>query len=208
MSNRPTRERRPKGPVDPRNAAVLAALALIFAAACATTRSDRPAQPPVQLSPCGRAFVFVDHGRPAARIEIPEGAGDFERRAAEILRDSIFKMSGVDLPILAAREPGRPGVAAIGFPPGDLPPVVVSSLASLRPDGFVVATSTGNLYITGGGGKGVIYGVVHLLEKYFGCRQFNPTAELFPRRGDLALGCLFEVDNPVNEVRIARLPLI
>ena len=188
--------------------AALAALTLLFAAMCAPTRSGRAAQPPVQFSPCGRAFVFVDHGHPAARIEIPEGAGDVERRAAEILRDSIFKMSGVDLPILAAREPGRPGVAAIGFPPGDLPPVIGSSLASLRPDGFVVATSTGNLYITGGGGEGVVYGVVHLLEKYFGCRKFNPAAELFPRRDDLALGCLFEVDNPVNDVCIAPLPLM
>ncbi|MGB8959723.1 MAG: hypothetical protein WCC00_12010 [Candidatus Aminicenantales bacterium] len=179
------------------------ALALILTAACAPARSSRPAQPPVQISPCGRAFVFVDHGRPTARIEIPEGAGDIERRAAEILRDSIFKMSGIDLPILTAREPGRPGVAAIGFPPRDLPPIISSSLASLRPDGFVVATSTGNLYVTGGGGKGVVYGVVHLLEKYFGCRKFSPTAEVFPRRDDLALGCLFEVDNPVNEVRIA-----
>ena len=180
---------------------------MIGAAGCVQGPSARPAQAPgrraVEASPCSRSFVFVDHGRPAARIEIPEGAGDIERRAAEILRDSIFKMSGVDLPILAVREPGRPGVAAIGFPPGDLPPVVVSSLASLRPDGFVVATSTGNLYVTGGGGKGVIYGVVHLLEKYFGCRKFSPTAEVFPRRDDLALGCLFEVDNPVNEVRIA-----
>jgi len=185
---------------------------MIGAVGCAQGPSARPAQAPgrrpVEASPCSRSFVFVDHGRPAARIEIPEGAGDIERRAAEILRDSIFKMSGIDLPILEVREPGRPGVAAIGFPPGDLPPVVVSSLASLRPDGFVVATSTGNLYVTGGGGKGVIYGVVHLLEKYFGCRIFGPAAELFPRRGDLALGCLFEVDNPVNEVRIARLPLI
>ncbi len=113
-------------------------------------------------------------------------------------------MSGVDLPVLTTREPGRPGVAAIGFPRSDLPPVISSALASLRPDGFAVATSAGNLYVAGGGGKGVIYGVVHLLEKYFGCRKFSPSAELFPPRDDLALGCLFEVDNPVNEVRIVN----
>jgi hypothetical protein len=159
---------------------------------------------PVQLSSCGRAFVFVDHGRPAATIAIPEGAGDVERRAAEILRTSILKMSGVDLPVLTMKDPGRPGFAAIGFPPEDLPPNVTSSLASLRSDGFLATTSTGNLYISGGGGKGVIYGVVHLLEKYFGCRRYSPSAEVFPRRNDLALGCTFELDNPVNEVRIVN----
>ena len=114
--------------------------------------------------------MFVDYGRPAAASELPEGAGEAERRAAEILRSSILKMSGADLPIRTAREPGRPGVVAIGFPQKDLPRVLVSSLPSLRYDGFAIATSTGNLYIVGGGGKGVVYGVVHLLEKYFGCR--------------------------------------
>jgi hypothetical protein len=160
--------------------------------------------PPVQLSGCGRAFVFVDHGRPAARIEIPEDAGDVERRAAEILRTSILKMTGVDLTVRRAAEPARPGVAAIGFPRKDLPPVMASSVNSLRQDGFAIATSTGSLYIAGGGGKGVIYGVVHLLEKYFGCRRFSPTAELFPPRDDLALGCVFEADNPVNQVRLVN----
>ncbi len=153
---------------------------------------------------CGRAFVFVDHGRPAARIEIPEGAGDTERRAAEILRTSVLKMSGVDLPVVTAKVPGTPGSAAIGFPSGDLPPVVASSVSKLRADGFILATSTGNLYIAGAGGKGVIYGVVHLLEKYFGCRKLSPSAELFPPGDDLVLGCLFETGNPVNEVRIVN----
>jgi hypothetical protein len=144
----------------------------------------------------------VDHGRPAATIVIPEGAGETERRAAEILRSSVLKMSGVDLPILTAEEPGRPGVAAIGFLQEDLPPGLGSSFPSLRHDGFLVATSAGNLYVAGGGGKGVIYGVIHLLEKYFGCRRYGPSAEVFSRRNDLALGCIFDVDNPVNEVRI------
>ena len=113
-------------------------------------------------------------------------------------------MTGVDLPVRTAVSPSRPGVAAIGFPQKDLPPVLSSSLSSLRPDGFLVGTSTGNLYVASGGGKGVIYGVVHMLEKYFGCRRFSPTAEVFPPGDDLALGCLFEADNPVNEVRVVN----
>ncbi len=175
----------------------------VIAAACAAGPAAAPPAP-LPSSPCGRAFVFVDHGRPAARIEIPENAGEIERRAADILQTSVFKMTGVDLPVLPVRAPGRPGVAAIGFAAGDLPPVVASSLPSLRADGFAAATSTGNLYIVSGGGRGLVYGVVHLLEKYFGCRRYSPAAEIFPRRGDLALGCLFEVDNPVNEVRIVN----
>jgi Domain of unknown function (DUF4838) len=184
--------------------AFLLAGAVICAAACVPGGSCGMTPRPVQLSGCGRAFVFVDHGRPAARIEIPEGAGEVEQRAAEILRTSILKMSGVDLTVRRAPEPARPGVAAIGFPRKDLPPVLASSVNSLRHDGFAIATSMGSLYIVGGGGKGVIYGVIHLLEKYFGCRRFSPAAELFPPRDDLALGCVFEADNPVNQVRIVN----
>jgi hypothetical protein len=203
MSGRPVRKQ------DQRPRAKVYAVALIIAwisvwTACAPGGSCGFNPRPVELSLCGRAFVFVDHGRPTASIVIPEGAGETERRAAEILRTSILKMSGVDLPVRTAAEPGRPGVAAIGFPVKDLPPTAASSLPSLRPDGFLIATSTGNLYITGGGAKGGVYGVVHLLEKYFGCRRYSPTAEVFPPRDDLAVGCLFEVDNPVNEVRIVN----
>ena len=177
---------------------------MTVAAACAPGPSAGTGPRPVGLSPCSRSFVFVDHGRAAARIEIPEGAGEVERRAADILRTSVFKMTGVDLTVLEVKTPDRPGVAAIGFPRREWPPVLEATLATLRPDGFAVGTSTGNLYVAGGAGRGVIFGVVHLLEKYFGCRRFSPTAELFPRRDDLALGCLFETENPVNDVRIVN----
>jgi hypothetical protein len=179
---------------------------LIWAAACAPggTARTSPGSGPVQSSPCSRAFVFVDKGRAASTIEIPEGAGEPERRAAEILQSSVEKMSGAVLPIRTSSEPGRGNVAAIGFPQKDLPPDLVSMLPSLRPDGFLVATSSRNLYIVSGGGKGAIYGVVHLLEKYFGCRKFSPTAEVFPRRNDLILGCTFDIDNPVNDIRIVH----
>ena len=186
----------------PRIFSATVAAALVWAAACAPGGTARSGPRAVQLSLGGRAFVFVDHGRPAAAIEIPEGAGDAERRAAEILRSSVLKMSGVDLPVRTVGEPGLPGVVAIGFPRENLPPVLVSSIPSLRHDGFAIATSTDNLYIVGGGGKGIVYGVVHLLEKYFGCRRYSPSAEVFPKRTDLALGRTFEVDNPANEVRI------
>ncbi|MCU0244564.1 MAG: hypothetical protein MUE80_07435, partial [Acidobacteria bacterium] len=167
-------DRRPAHPV---KAALAAALAVAVATACAPMASTRPDTRPVQLSPCGRAFVLVDHGRPAATIVIPPDAGEAAQRAADILRTSVLKMSGVDLPVLAAAEPGRPNCAVL---------------------------STGNLYVVGGSGRGVVYGVVHLLEKYFGCRRFAPAAERFPRSDDLALGCLYEAVNPANDVRVVN----
>jgi hypothetical protein len=185
-------------------AGALLASAIAAGAACASSGGATPGQRPIQVSQCGRVFVFVDHGRAAARIEIPENAGEIERRAAEILRTSILKMSGVDLPVLAVKTPDKPGAAAIGFSGDDLPPTLGLPYAALRTDGFALVTSTGNFYVASGGGRGAIYGVVHLLEKYFGCRRYSPSAEVFPRRNDLALGCLFDVEGPVNEVRIVN----
>jgi len=180
-------------------AAAALGLALAGAAACSAGRLG-----PSGVTPCARAFVFVDRGRPAAAIEIPEGDNGIERRAAEILQSSIRKMSGVTLPIRAVAAPGVGRVAAIGFDGEQLPPTLASVRSSIRRDGFLLGTTTGNLYIVSGGGKGAIYGVVHLLEKYYGCRKFSPTAEVFPHRDDIALGCILERENPLNEVRIVN----
>jgi hypothetical protein len=183
---------------DPKKALAVLVTALLAQAAGGAARTA----PAVQSSPCSRAFVFVDKGKPASVIEIPEGAGEPEQRAAAILQSSIQKMSGIVLPIKTAGDPGRGNVAAIGFAKDSLPPEISSALASLRPDGFLVATSSRNLYIASGGGRGAVYGVVHLLEKYFSCRKYSPTVEVFPRRKDIVLGCTFDADNPVNDVRI------
>ena len=210
MSTRSAHEHRPELATKIQARAVLlagtAAFTLLCLAACIPGPADRSDSGPVRPSPCQRAFVFVDNGRPAARIEVPEGAGDIERRAADILRVSVLKMSGVNLPVLAVKEPGGPGVAAIGFPQKDLPLATGSSLPALHPDGFLVTTSAGNLFISGGNSGGVIRGVVHLLEKYLRCRLSGPSAEVFPRRDDVALGCLFEVVNPADEIPAADRP--
>ena len=175
---------------------------LIAAAACTTGGMGWLS--PGGVNPCARAFVFVDHGRPVATIVIPTDGGTVERRAAEILQSSIRKMSGVVLPIRAAEAPGRGNVAAIGFDGDDLPPTLASLRSTVRTDGFLIGTTTGSLFIISGGGKGAVYGVVHLLEKYFGCRMYSPTAGVFPNRDDVVLGCILERENPLNEVRIVN----
>jgi hypothetical protein len=55
-----------------------------------------------------------------------------------------------------------------------------------------------------GGHKGSVYGAVHLLEKYFGCRVFSPTVRVFPPRDTLALPQLSDRDGPVNRFRVVN----
>ncbi len=188
-----------------RRRVLFAVLSVTLALGAAACLPGGPGLPRTRLvTPCSRAFVFVDKGRPVAEIHIPADAGENVRRAAEVLRTSVLKMTGATLPIRAVSAPGLGNVAAIGFSGSDLPPGFAAPAVSLRYDGFLVGTSTGSLYIASGGGKGAIYGVVHILEKYFGCRKFSPTAERFPRQKDLVLGCVFDVDSPVNSIRIVH----
>ena len=144
--------------------------------------------------------TLVENGQALFNIAIPPGANEIERRAAAILQDAFFKMSGTRLSIEEKNKPGRTNEILIGFPKTQWPRSFQSSLFKLKADGFLVALGR-NVYIASGGGKGSIYGVVYLLEKYFGCRRYSPTAEIFPKLDKLILPPLFDLENPVNEFR-------
>ena len=150
------------------------------------------------------SIVLVQEGRPLLPIVIPPGAGPHERRAAEILRSSVEKMSGAAIPIVERRKPGLKGGIVIGFPAKKLPRSLSSRAAELTDDGFMVATRGKSLYILSGGHKGSIYGVVHLLETSFGCRRYSPSVAVFPERKTLAAGPLHHAENPVNAFRVVH----
>lgn len=149
-------------------------------------------------------FSLVDKGAPKCTIVIPAGAGEIDLRAASLLQDSVRKMTGAVLPIVAKPHPGRRGEIIIGFPQAAYPAAFRPQLDQLREDGFLAVVSNRHIYIVSGGRKGSIYAVVHLLEKYAGCRKFSPAAEFFPRSDSLFLGRVYDLDNPKNEVRIVN----
>ena len=147
-------------------------------------------------------FTLVDRSRAVARIVIPAPASPIDRRAADMLQAAVREMSGATLPIAEARSPGSRGDIAIGFG-GPLVPKALRAPV-LPDDGFLVATFGHNLFIRSGGHKGSIYGVVHLLERYFGCRRFSPTFAVFPKSATLAVGAIRDADQPANTLRIVN----
>jgi hypothetical protein len=174
-------------------------LAVVFAAGLMA------GSPPVNARPARgdtAGFVLVADGRPNAAIVIPRGGDRVNRRAGDILQDAVRRMSGAVLPIQEKAGPGRASEIAIGFGRNQLPAALGAT--RLAEDGFLVATSGRNLYVRSGGDKGAIYGVVHLLERYFGCRRFSPAVAVFPRRETLTLGPVHDADNPVNTIRIVN----
>ncbi len=182
------------------------------------TRKPRPMAPamglPVVLlgawlvaggTPASRAaspaIGLVSRGVPAAAIVLPPGATPIDRRAAEILQATVRAMSGATLPVVEKARPGKGREIAIGFAGRDLPRAVAASASGLGEDAFLVAAAAGNLYVVSGGHKGAIYGVVHVLETYFGCRVFSPTARVFPARDTLALPQMSDRDGPASRFR-------
>jgi hypothetical protein len=170
---------------------IVVALVLLLTGPGAAVRLCAQARAPRNL---------VENGKALFSIVLPAGAGEIDRRAAEILQDAVLRMSGARLPILEKPAPGKDNEIVLGFAKDKLPKSFALSLSKLKTDGFLVVLGR-NLYIASGGGKGSIYGVVYLLEKYFGCRRYSPAAVVFPPRGTLVLPPLFDLENPVNEFR-------
>ncbi len=101
--------------------------------------------------------TLVRKGAAQGRILAPAGAA--EQQAAELLRDFVRRISGADLPVVAAdARPRRGDILLEGVVP----------TPGLAEDGFRLRESDGRLYLRSGGDKGSIYGVVTLLEEYLG----------------------------------------
>jgi hypothetical protein len=145
--------------------------------------------------------VLASRGVPSATIVIPRAASPADRRAAEILQSAVRTMSGATLAVVEKARPGRRREVVIGFAARDLPAAVTAAAAGLGDDAFLAATAGSNLYVVSGGHKGAIYGVVHLLEKYFGCRVFSPSVRVFPARETLSLPQVSDRDGPANQFR-------
>ncbi len=165
--------------------------------------------------------TLVAKNRPMATIVIPiqDPESEVNMRAARLLQSSVQEMSGCTLPIIKSNLRNLKSSINIGFSEntvkrsrgyyGELKITLVRGInlphpesnKSLKPDGFGVYTSGASLSIVSGGRKGAIYGVVHLLEKYFGCRCFSPTAYIFPEQSNLKVKNVFDIENPAIEFR-------
>lgn len=110
---------------------------------------------------------ITKNGKPTARILSENTTAD--STAAVLLQNFIEKISDARLPILSATMPSKKNDIIIGK----------GSTEGLTEDGFRLRTSKGRLYISSGGDKGSIYGVVTLLEKlgvnYYGFEEYTLT---------------------------------
>lgn len=144
-------------------------------------------------------LLLAQGGNPLMKIVLPAGASAPEEFAAEDLRRHLHQLAGAT-PMMR-----------ISFP-ADAPTIFVNDQAAAEAAGIDVAglalgaeafhqeTRGGNLYLLGGGPRGVLYGVYDLLES-LGCRWFAPEVSVIPQRRRVELPALCKTGAPAFEFR-------
>ncbi|WP_312789906.1 DUF4838 domain-containing protein [Sphingobacterium sp.] len=117
-------------------------------------------------------------------IVIPVEPSSLERKSAFILQDYLKRMTGVTVDILSTPSGTKAHVFFIG---NSLFNSAVSNAAPLGREGFEVRVQGENIYLRGGSGKGLLYGVYELIEKQFGARKYDQGAAWVLQRENLTL---------------------
>ena len=110
--------------------------------------------------------------------------------------------AGVSEPEQYAAEELKKYLSAIGITVTDAPdayPMTTATDPTVGRDGFRMTAAENGLTVTGGNGRGVIYGVYRMLEKFAGVRYFLPGLETLGK-GDIVIDADYAY-TPVFEMR-------
>ena len=133
--------------------------------------------------------TIVRNGKPRARIVVATG-DRAEQNAAELLQRFVRESSGAELPVVQGQTPRR-GDIVIGAGDTD----------GLTDDGFRQQTADGVLRISSGGGNGVVYGVVDLLERVLGVDYLAGGVYTIDRMADIVIPPTDRMENPAFRYR-------
>lgn len=151
--------------------------------------------------PAIQNIVLADKALSTYRIVIPVSATIYEQKAATVLQDYLIQITDAVLPIVAS-DKTRSSYEIILGQNERLDELGISiNFNELREDGFIIRTDSLRLIITGGNGKGTVYGVYTFLEKYLGCRMYSPTVKIIPKQEKIVLGTIDDKQIPLIRFR-------
>jgi hypothetical protein len=126
---------------------------------------------------------IVSDGASKYVIVLPADATRNEIKAGKVLQDYLKRISGASLKIINETSyHDQPGIFI-----GNTDHATDANDSKLKAEAFLLVTDNKNLYIRGGSGKGVLYGVYTLLENYFGCRKYAAGPTFVPSHKTLQL---------------------
>ena len=144
-------------------------------------------------------FTLVKTGASKSSIIIPERATVIDIQAAKVFQDYIQRISGARIPIESDKTKPRNGEVLIGnvnrLELKDVP------LEKLGEDGLFIKNTGKSLIISGGPGKGVLYGVYTFLEKYMGCRKYSSKVTYVPKQKTIILKSIRDMEIPAFKYR-------
>jgi alpha-glucuronidase len=123
-------------------------------------------------------------GKKDYQIVIPVQAELMEHKAAQQLQYYLYRMSGVNLPVVMERE--YSGNRGIYIGRTDYASTLEVDFDFLEEDGYAYRRQGDNLVIAGGSRKGVLYGVYDLLES-LGFRKYTSSVMHIPKGNSIAL---------------------
>ena len=133
--------------------------------------------------------VLVENGQPKGRIVCDTSA--VNRQGAELLKKFVKRISGAELPIVKSGNAVRKNDVVIGL--GDT--------SSLTEDGFRLKEDNGKLFISSGGDKGALYGVVSLLEDNLGVNYYGDNEYSYQPSKTIVLTGIDRYENPAFRYR-------
>ena len=114
-----------------------------------------------------------------------------DRQAAELLQDFTQRISGATMPIVAIDAKPKKGDVVFRRTRNE----------AIKEDGFKLDSRPGYLTIESNKGKGSVYGVVTLLEKYLGCNYWGENEYTVPTRSTIEIPAECFVENPTFTFR-------
>lgn len=147
------------------------------------------------------ALILVQAGRSDFVIVLAGDASPSEQHAARDFQKHIQQMSGTTLPILPLADAPQSYRIFIGANPltDSLLPGVKMEFGD---EEFLIRTAGTDLFLLGGKKRGTMYGVVSLLEKYWGCRWYTQEVSRIPAQSTLRLPEINERQRPAFEYRM------
>ncbi|HWK56799.1 MAG TPA: DUF4838 domain-containing protein [Parapedobacter sp.] len=144
-----------------------------------------------------QSLQLANHGRSAYQIKISPDASALTKHAANEFQRLFEMRAGVSLPLVTSNSTNDKEVVI-----GEGSNGLLETGEALEEDGFVIKVRGDRIFIEGGAGKGVLYGVYTFFEKYLGYRCYAPDVLTYPKRKRITLPVgLYEVQQPQNSYR-------
>lgn len=127
---------------------------------------------------------IVSNKKAMAEIVIPVDPNPIERKSALVLQDYVKRITGVSLEIRSKASGSKAHVIFVG---NELFVQTKELSQRIGNEGFEIVNHGEHIYLRGGAGKGLLYGVYELIEKQFGARKYDQGPALVKQRDGLAL---------------------